>query len=492
MLQQELRWRQQAEALQFEEPNAEIAQRHLLEFVRYGHPAYRAGWFQRELCAKLEWFSREVAAERSPRLLIAAPPRSGKSEIVSRRWPIWHLGHHPTHEVVITSYGQDLSTDMSRDARAIRESALEFWPHLAPKKGGKDGVEHWQISGGGSVKAVGAGGPLTGRGAHALVIDDPFKNSEEADSLLVRDSRWRWYQTTAYPRLAPGGGVLVMATRWHHDDMSGRLLDQRARGEENWQEVRFPAIAEEDEPYRKAGEALHPERYDCAALAQIRSVLGARAWNALYQQRPTPDTGGMFKRDWTTQRYDHDPQRPTKPYTEIVTSVDATFKDAKTSDYVSIQAWGRYDWLEYHLLDEVHARMDFVGTRQALRDHAKKWRPSAVLIEEAANGYALLADLKKEVPGLIGIDPRKAGSKDARASVSTPRWEAGEVWLPADAPWVGDYVEELLSYPLGVHDDRVDAQSQLFVWWAEKRRTGGGTKALNNAVSGLLQGRARR
>ena len=471
-LEAELGWRRAAETLDFGAPDVALARRHLLEFVRWGHPAYQTGWFHRELCAELERFSREVAAGRSPRLLISAPPRHGKSEIVSRRWPVWHLGQHPGHEIVVASYGQELANDMSRDARGIRDQVLEElgfgWSHLAAAD--KDGVEFWRVAGGGSYKAVGAGGPLTGRGANCLAIDDPFKNAEEADSLTIRESRWGWFRTTAYTRLAPGGGIIVMNTRWHHDDMTGRALEQLRLGDEDWRVVSFPAIAEEDEPFRRAGEPLHADRYPLPALEQIRRVLGSRAWNALYQQRPTPESGGLFKRAWLAHRYHHDPQRPPKPYDEIVVSVDATFKATKGSDAVSIQVWGRYGWTKYHLLDRVHGRMSYVETRQALRDIVRKWpRVSAVIIEEKANGAALIDELRAEIPGVIPFVPDAYGDKVSRANRATPTWEAGCVELPADVPWVSDFVEEHAGFPLAAHDDDVDAGTQVLLWWAERR-----------------------
>jgi predicted phage terminase large subunit-like protein len=482
VIEREIRWREQAATLTLGEPDPELARAHLLEFTRHGHPAYHVGWFHRELAFELERFSRDVTLGKSPRLLIAAPPRSGKSEQVSKRFPVWHLGHNPTHELIWASYSQDFVNDLSRDARSVRDEYVDWWPHLAP--GNRDSVERWTIEGGGSYTAVGAGGPATGRGAHIFGIDDPFKNWEEASSPTTRESRWNWYTSTAYTRLAPGGGILVMATRWHADDMSGRMLRQLANGTEPWRVLSFPAIAEEDEPYRKRGEALHPERFDLERLEQIKVVQGSRMFAAMYQQRPTPDTGGLYQRAWCDRRYHHDPQRPPQPYTEIVASLDGTFNDAATSDFVSIQAWGRIGWTEYHLLDEVHDRMSYTGARQAARDFARKWRPNAFVVEAAAGGHALLDDLKKEVPALISFKPSEWGKKEIRAQLAAPMWEAGCVVLP-NAAFTGDFVEELVSFPAGSHDDRVDAMSQVFIWW-QQRRGSGGTAALNAMMAGLL------
>lgn len=479
LLLEEARWRDAAERLAFDPPDPRTARRRLLEFVRWSHPNYLTGHFARELCGHLEWFSREVAAQRSPRLLIAAPPRHGKSQVVSRAFPVWHLGNNPSHEIVVASYGQELANDMSRDARAIRDLVLEApglaWPHLAA--GDKDGIEYWRTLQGGSYKAVGAGGPLTGRGCHICILDDLIKNSEEADSETIRKSRWDWYRTTAYTRLHPGGGVLMMATRWNAGDPSGLALDQLAAGEEAWRVVSYPAVAEEDESHRRAGEALHPERYNLDALNQIRTVLGPRGWAALYQQRPSPEAGGTFQRAWLAHRFTHEAHLPPEPYTEIVVSVDATFKASTSSDYVAMQAWGRKGWATYDWLDERRARLSYVQTRQALRDFVHIWRPSAVLVEEKANGAALLDDLRHEIPGLIGFIPDKHGNKVARASLATRMWEAGQVRLPAHAHWAAEAIEELAVFPAGKYDDRVDAMSQVFLWWAERRGGAANTAA---------------
>jgi len=483
--QDELDWRAAAESLCFGPPSKDIAKRHLLEQIRLTHRSYQVGWFHRELSNSLEKFSRAVTDGLSPRLLIAAPPRHGKSEAVSRNLPVWHLGRNPTHEIVVASYGQDLANDMSRDARAIRDRLIESWPHLAP--GDRDGVEHWRIKGGGSYFAVGAGGPLTGRGCNILILDDLLKNYEEASSAVIRESRWNWYHSTAYTRLAPGGGILAMATRWHEDDPSGRMLRQLARGEEQWTVLRYPAIAEADEPYRLLGEALHPERYSLASLQRTQRVLSPQVFAALYQQRPTPAAGGLFLRSWMCQRYHWDPQRPPRPYTEVVVTVDATFKGTAGSAYNSIQAWGRYDWSSYYLLGEVHARMDYPSLRQSLRDVNRMYRPNAILIEEKANGAALIADLRTELPNVVGFVPDKYGDKVSRANLSTPVWMAGACHLP-DESWVLEYVEELVSFPAGAAKDRVDAMSQLFLWWHQRRSVlddGGVTAATNQWLDTL-------
>ena len=460
-----------AELATIEEAQRGLARKDLMSFVRRGFRGYQVGWFHEKLAAELEWFSREVAAGRSPRLIVTVPPRHGKSELVSRRWPVWHLGQHPDHEFVLASYGQNLANDMSRDARGVRADSLDLFPRLAPDPS-KDGVEKWQFAGeGGCYKAVGVGGPLTGNGAHVLVIDDPVKDRQEADSPIKRERVWQWYQTVAETRLAPGAGVLVMMTRWHEDDLVGRLLEAERTGTgDTWRKVDFPAIAEEDEEHRRAGEALHPDRYPIEVLRRKKRNMGSRNFAALYQQRPVPAAGAVFHRAWM-QHYAGDPVALARTLDEVIIVVDATFDDTEGADFVAIQAWGRRGWASLYLLDQVRERMSYPVARKALRMFRTKWATATrVVIEKKANGAALLSDLATVVSGLIPFLPDPHGSKVTRAEVAATRFEARQVWLPSPewAPWIGDYVLELCSFPAGTNDDQVDGTSMAVIDFQER------------------------
>lgn len=305
-----------------------------------------------------------------------------------------------------------------------------------------------------------AGGVLV---HNCLIIDDPIKNSEQARSKTQREKVWTWYTGDAYTRLAPGGGVLVMHTRWHEDDLVGRLLKEQERGGDQWRRIRFPAIAEEDEEHRKEGEALHPERYPLHRLQAIRGVMPAWQWAALYQQRPTPLTGGTFQRGWLTQ---HWAGRPADLGLERkVVSVDATFKGGDGSDFVVFQSWGSRG-AERYLLAQLRARMNYPETKAALRAFVAQEQPDAVIVEDKANGSALVDDLKSEIVGLIAVNPGTK-SKEERAEVgAVPSFQAMQVHLPPpeQAPWVGEYVEELCAFPKGANDDQVDATSQALLW----------------------------
>lgn len=293
---------------------------------------------------------------------------------------------------------------------------------------------------------------------NCLLIDDPVKDRAEANSATVRQSIWDWYTSTAYTRLSPGGGVIVMATRWHLDDLIGRLIENMENGQgDNFTVINYPAIAEHDEIHRRKGEALHPERYSLEQLKKIQKTVGSRDWAALYQQHPIPDGGNVFKAEWF--KYWTESSLPPE-FDQIVTSWDMTFKDSKNSDYVVGQVWGKKG-ADFYLLDQVRGQWDFVKTREMFLILAQKW-PKALrkLVEDKANGSAIISELQKTVSGIVPVTPQE--SKEARASAITPFFEAGNVYLPdpKKTPWMGAFEAELLNFPAGAHDDCVDSLSQ--------------------------------
>lgn len=492
-LESELRYRREVESLQFERPpTPDEARRHLLSFVRWSFPDYQVGWVHALICERLEQFVDDLNAGKQPRLILTMPPRYGKSEIVSRRLPVWFMGNNPGASVGVCSYGQDLADDMSRDARRIRDEALAVFPHLAASSSGVDRASRWDTQGGGSYLAAGVGGPLTGRGFSLGIIDDPVKNMQDADSEAERNTVWSWYESTFYTRRAPKAGLLVMATRWHEDDLIGRLLAKAKEGGDQWELIEFPALANQEERHprtgrvlRQAGEALHPERYPQTDVEQTKRTMSARVWSALYDCKPTSKAGKLFKREWYRDRYTFDPQRPPKPWTEVGISIDCNFKVANDAAYVSIGVWGRWDHAERYRLDEVRERLGYVDMRARVQELCWKWRPNFVLIEEAANGHALIDDLRQVHPGVIAFKPSEYGSKEARAEVASPTHEAGCVRLPATAPWVGDWIEEHVNFPVGTYKDRVDEGAQLVIYLAARAREGS-TTAVVSATKTML------
>ena len=250
-----------------------------------------------------------------------------------------------------------------------------------------------------------------------------------------------------------------MCTRWHLDDLIGRLIAAQNEGQgDTWEVVNYPAIAEHDEPHRKAGEALHPERFPLSELLQKKKAVGAKVWASLYQQHPVPDGGALFKSEWL--RYWKPDELPAR-FDAMAASWDMTFKDSAGADYVVGQIWGRKG-ANFYLLDQVRGRMDFVRTREAFEALAAKWpQVHRKLVEDKANGPAIISALKERVAGIVPVTPRE--SKEARAFAVTTFFEAGNVYLPPPDlyPWVKtELIPELLSFPAAAHDDQVDSLSQ--------------------------------
>lgn len=434
----------------------EKARRHLADFIEYdSQGAWQRARHLELLCNHLE------AVERGEinRLMVFMPPRHGKSEVCSKKFPAWYLGRHPGKEIILSSYAADLAYDFSRIARDTLRERGELWN--VDVASDSSAVGRWGIEGhrGGCV-AAGAGGPITGRGAHVAIIDDPFKNAEEAASQTVRDKVWEWYRSTLRTRLAPGGAIVLIMTRWDEDDLAGRLIKEMKAGGEPWVMVSMAAEAEENDLLGRApGELLWSEYgFDKAWAETTKRAVGTYFWSALYQQRPSPAAGGMLKRGWW-QFYRELPSS----FDEIIQSWDMTFKDSTGTDFVVGQVWGRKGADKY-LLDQVRDRMDFPATLTAVESLTAKWpQASAKLVEDKANGPAVIAMLKQQISGLIPVEPQ--GSKVARASAVSPQIEAGNVYLPdpSIAPWVHDFIEECAAFPTGAHDDQVDAMSQALM-----------------------------
>jgi len=390
---------------------------------------------------------------------------------VSETFPSWFIGKNPDRRVIEVSYGDALAKRFGRlNRRKIEEFGKALWNIETSHDNAS--VTDWGIhkKDGGMISA-GIGAGISGFGADLLLLDDLIKNKQEADSITYRDMVWGEWQNTLVTRLHPNAAIILILTRWHEDDIAGRILATEA---EKWTVVKLPAVAEENDLLgRKLGEPLWPEHgFDLAWAIDKKKEVGTQTWNALYQQRPSPQEGGIYKRQWW------------KYYTvlpadleEIVLSMDASFKDEAAAsgdvDYVALQAWGRIGANKF-LLDQIRAKMNYPDTVKAFRNFAYKWQKAkAKLIEDKANGPAIIATLKNEIAGIIAVEPQ--GSKSARYAASSPQVEAGNVYLPdpAIAPWIHDFVEELADAPNGKYDDQADAAAQALLYFEREKKQGG-------------------
>lgn len=422
----------------------------------------------------LELISRQLAraaAKPNGRLIISMPPQEGKSSIASRRFPLWRFLSKPETRIAIVSYSAHIARTHSR---AVRDDVYTHGPMLGVAiRPDVAAQNEWQLAGhSGGVYATGIGGALTGRPVDLLIIDDPLKDRQEAESALMRQICWDWWTDVGSTRLAPGAPVILILTRWHQDDLAGRLL---AAGDgATWDVVNIPAQAdhhpdagETDILGRQPGEFMRSARGRSRAeweAIKIRSP--QRTWTSLYQGRPAPVAGDILRRDqwqtWTGPLWTTDEQgRNWVPGVgTLIASWDMAFKDTKSSDYVVGQVW-LHRGPNAYLLEQVRRRMSFTETVAAFDAQVARWpQVTAKLVEDKANGTAVIDTLRQKIPGIVPVTPHE--SKEARAHAVTPFIAAGNVHLPpvAQHPWVAALVDEAAAFPNDAHDDQVDALTQ--------------------------------
>ncbi|MFC1051641.1 phage terminase large subunit [Pasteurella multocida] len=460
----------QQEALK-ELARREAARRNLLPFIMYFNEAYTPGWVHADVCRRLEQFSKDVAEGNSPRLMLSMPPRSGKSEIASKTFPAWHLGHHPEHDIIGSSYSSALALDFSRKVRGLVQD--ERYHNIFPTRMDEtsQSAERWNTAQGGGYVAAGVQGPITGRGAHIAIIDDPVKDREAAESEINRQAVKDWYSSTLYTRLAPGGGILVIQTRWHEDDLSGWLLSCMKEAEQElaetgewpedadrWEVVKYPAIATHDEEYRKAGEALHPERYDIKALNKIKRTLIPRDWEALYQQNPVSADGDYFKKEHF-RLYDTAPDINTL---RVYAAWDLAIGKKDSNDYTCGAVVGIDRSNDIWVLHRYYGRWSADELIQKFFECQDTWSPALQGIEHGQIEMTLEPFILKEINekkkkfSYIKLKTR-GNDKMTRARPIQGRMEQGRVHFPRQAPWFQEMQNEMLAFPAGKHDDQVDA-----------------------------------
>lgn len=421
-----------------------LARHNLIVFTKRMFAGYQAVDHHWRIATALH----EIEAGGLDRLIITMPPRHGKSELASVHFPSWFLGRNPDKRIIAASHSSTLAYHFSRRARNLMSDPA--WPFAVTTAGDLANVQSWDIAGHrGGYYAAGVGGRIAGRGADVLMVDDAVGSAEEADSETYRERTWDWFTQDAVTRLEPDARIVLIGTRWHEDDLIGRALN----GGETWEHVDLPALNDD-------GMALWPERFDAEALTRIKAQIGSRAFEALYQQRPSPAEGAILKREWWQSW-----RAPLPAIEWIVQGWDTAFKTGRENDYsvcVTIALSGG----QFFVLDRWRERVEFPGLKRALRDQWTRWQPDEIIVEDAASGQSLIQELNQQnAPGALLMDhvvlPIVAFKPDrdkvARVNAISPYAEGARIFLPAEAGWREEFVEEAAAFPNATHDDQVDA-----------------------------------
>lgn len=465
-----------------------LARRSLLQFIRRFKPKYIPGWVHEDICRRLERFMKDVEEGKEPRLLLMMPVRHGKSEISSRHFAPFVLGHHPDWEIIAASGASSLALSFSRYIRdLIRDPSFQaVFPSLKLDPTSQS-VENWNTTSGGGYLAAGIGTMITGRGAHILIIDDPVKDAEAADSQTQRDNTWEWYISTALSRLAPGGGVLGILTWWNDDDWAGRIQQLSAmEGADTFEIVKYPAVNDLGDEYilpsdeivqlppgsfvpegarmtRPHMTALHPARYSLESLLKRKATYYAlgqqRWWAALYQQNPTPEEGAYF----TKKMFRLHTHTPSRQGCVVFQAWDFAITEGQANDW-TVGATIMQDENDLlYVLDIMRFKSgDGIDVMEVIVQHAMAWKPDLLGFEDGQIWKALestftkTCEAKKYYPSYEVLKPFT--DKFVRAQPLRGRMQAGKISWPGLAPWFDALKSEFLRFGGGgKHDDQIDA-----------------------------------
>lgn len=418
----------------------------------------------RYLIAKLQ----DVADGYINRLMVFMPPGSAKSTYASVLYPPWYLGRHEDGKVITASYGQKLSRRFGKKARNILYSDEYRAIFGYGLSGGNAAKDEWETEVGGEYTATSVDGSVTGRRAGVIIIDDPIKGRKEADSEVTRETCWEWYRTDMRSRLLPGGAIVIIQTRWHEDDLSGRILPEdydgksgriAAKDGEIWEVVCLRAEAEENDPLgRKPGQILWPEWFSKEQFDQERISQGPRNWNALYQQRPAPEEGDYFKSEWL-RYYDEQPANM-----QIYGASDYAVT-ADGGDYTVHMVFGIDPNDDIYLLDLFRAQTTSDVWVEQFIELVQKWKPLEWAEEmgqiEKGVGPFIEKRQREEQAYCYRRGFSSATDKPTRAQAIRGRMAQGKVYFPKNAPWTAKLVSELLIFPAGANDDQVDVLSLI-------------------------------
>lgn len=435
-----------------------LARKSYLEYVKYTNQGYKESRFHKFLCDNVQKFMETDSSNAFDILLLSVPPQFGKSTSVTETLPAWYLGKNPDKKVIICGYNEDFAVRFGRrNKEKIEEFNKKIFPECTLATAPCSNVE-FETTKKGRCISRGIMSGLTGNTADLFIIDDCIKNRQEADSETTRNAIWNEYLNSVRTRIKPHGKLIVIATRWHEEDIIGMI----EKVEKNYKVINIPCECDsEDDPLgRKIGDSLCPEiGRGNAWLEEFKQAYvgkeGSRAWTALYQGKPVAMEGNLIKREWW-KYYDESYAELDLPY--VIISVDAAFKDGDDNDYVAIEVWGKKN-KDMFLIDLIKKHLNFVDTLAAIRNFKSQYPETLfVLIEDKANGSAIINVLSAEMDGIIPVRPE--GGKLTRANAVSPAIESGRVHLPRFASFTEEFVSECSAFPNGAHDDCVDAMTQ--------------------------------
>lgn len=426
------------------------ATNNFLDFCKFVWPEMIIGEHHRIIAKALD----RVIKGECKRLMIAMPPRHGKSQMGSYLFPAYVMGKRPDAKLIVGSHTAELAQRFGRMIRNLvdDEKYKELFPKMQLSADSK-AAGRWNTAQGGEAFFIGKGGAMTGRGGNIVILDD-ILDEQDALSETAMENTWEWYTSGPRQRLQPGGAIIVINTRWKTDDLSGRLLKQQGYlKSDQWEVLEFPAIL-------PSGRPLWPEYWDLDELEKVKVSIGLKKWNAQWQQQPTNDEGAVLKRNWWRRwTYDDPPQCDY-----ILQTMDTAYSKKETADFSVIATWGVFvpdadSGPNLILLNVRKGRWDFPELKRVAKDEYQYWKPDNVLIEAKATGTPLQQELRRIGVPVTMFSPggrKQNQDKLSRANAVAPILESGMVWYPEGKEWAEDLVEECAAFPNGNNDDQVD------------------------------------
>ena len=433
------------------------AQESFLGFCKLLYPDWDFPGFQLELIDALDRLEKGTLG--CDNLLITMPPRHAKSTFGTVLFPSYFMARNPHRYIMSSSYNSQLATDFGRQIRGVVENKIlnQAFPEFTLSTDSR-AADVWRTEVGGAYYGVGVGGTTSGRPANLLIVDDPIKSREDAESMTQRNKTWNYYASALSTRLQPEADgtapkQIIILTRWHPDDLAGRLIDTADWSEGRWKHVNFPAI--KDSKNNINGVALWPERFSVEDLRR-RERLNPREFASLYQQMPYIEGGNLIKSEWW--RFYPEDLKPEN-FVAVVIGVDTAFKKTESADYSCYVIAGIDRTGDIYILNVTRGKWDFPELKQRLIQINNQWRGKALramYVEDKASGQSIIQELKRE-SGISVIPYKVVHDKVSRVSAILPLIQGGRIFVPEASPWLDDFMDEAVSFPGGIHDDQVDA-----------------------------------